>query len=696
MTNTYGTIATPFQAPLSQLTLSRRNARMTSPKAISELAALIDSQGQLQNLIVTEEHVDGKPTGRLEVVAGGRRWRAMQLLVERGRWSPDHPVDVKLRDREQAEEASLAENSAREAMHPADEFEAFKRLIDSGAAIEDVAARFGVTPLVVQRRLKLANVSPKIIQLYRDGEASLEQLMALAITSDHKAQERAWKEAAQSWDRNPEALRRKLAKGEIEVRNSKLAKFVTLETYEAAGGHVERDLFSDAGNGYLADGALLEQLASDKLEAAATEIRAEGWAWVEAKPDFQAYRVHYDYERLPSTTAERSKAQKARVKALDKERTEAQKAVEQLEDNDDYGDAHDEHSARLEAIDDELAAIEQSLEQWSADDKARSGAILAITEGGVVQIHRGLVDKQKARTAGGGTSAGADDSGSDTPAKKPADKTTLSASLASRLTAHRTAALQLHLVEQPTLALAVLVHGMLLKLFRDATYKFATLSALDLSVSDKMHGLPAIADDLDASLAWTRLQELRVQLLAGLPKADGALLAHLIALPQQDLLQLLALCSAASISAVATAEGPRAADAVAEAAGLDMADWWSATAGSYLNFVPKTLAIAAVTEACGKKAAAPLASMKKADLAASAEQLLAGTRWLPKILRGPKKATPKAAPANKAGRPPVRYRDENGNTWTGRGKRPGWVEAALKDGKTLDELLVRDTQEVEA
>lgn len=683
------------QIPLSQLILSPRNARQTSPKAIEELAALLDSQGQLQNLIVTEELADGQPTGRFEVAAGGRRWRAMQLLVERGRWSPDHPVDVKLHDSEQAEEASLAENSAREAMHPADEFEAFKRLIDAGAAIEDVAARFGVTPLVVQRRLKLATVSPKMIQLYRDGEASLEQLMALAITSDHKAQDRAWKEAPNPWDRNPEALRRKLAKGEIEVRNSKLAKFVTLEAYEAAGGHVERDLFSDAGNGYLADSALLEQLASDKLEAAANEIRAEGWAWVEAKPDFQYYRVHYDYDRLPSTTGELTKAQKTRVKALEKERTEVQKGIDQLEDNDDYGDAHDEHSARLEAIDDERAAIEQSREQWSAEDKARSGAILAITDGGVVQIIRGLVDKQKARTAGG-TSAGNDDSNSDTPEKKPADKATLSAGLASRLTAHRTAALQLHLAEQPTLALAVLVHGMLLKLFRDATYKFTTLSALDFSVSDKMHGLPAIADDLDASPSWTRLQELRAQLLAGLPKADGALLAHLIALPQQDLLQLLALCTAASISAVATAEGPRAADAVAEAAGLDMADWWSATAGSYLNFVPKTLAIAAVTEACGKKAAAPLASMKKADLATKAEELLAGTRWLPKILRGPKKAAPKPAAASKPGKPPVRYRDENGNTWTGRGKRPGWVEAALKDGKTLDELLATDAQEVEA
>ncbi|MBB2918109.1 H-NS family nucleoid-associated regulatory protein [Cupriavidus alkaliphilus] len=428
---------------------------------------------------------------------------------------------------------------------------------------------------------------------------------------------------------------------------------------------------------------MLEQLASDKLEAAAADLRTEGWGWTEAKPDFQNYQVHYDYERLPySTTTSPSKTQKARIKALEKERAEAEKAIDQLEEDDDYGDAHDEHSARLEAINDELAAIEESRQDWSAADKAKSGAILAITEGGVLQIHRGLVVKQKIRTTG----SGSDDSG--TPAKKAADKATLSASLASRLTAHQTAALQLHLVEQPTLALAVLVHGLLLKLFRDASYKFASLSALDLSVSDKMHGLPAIADDLDRSPASIRLQELRAQLLADLPKADSALLAHLIALPQQDLLQLVALCTAACTSAVSTAEGACAADAVAEAAGLDMADWWSVTAGSYLSFVPKTMAIAAVTEACGKKAAAPLAIMRKADLAAKAEKLLAGTRWLPKILRGPKKTAPKGAPTRKPGQPAIRYCDENGNTWTGRGKRPGWVEAALKAGKSLDELLV--------
>lgn len=53
-----------------------------------------------------------------------------------------------------ATELSLAENVVRDDMHPADQFEAFRLLIDKGAPVEDVAARFGVTPTVVTQRRK--------------------------------------------------------------------------------------------------------------------------------------------------------------------------------------------------------------------------------------------------------------------------------------------------------------------------------------------------------------------------------------------------------------------------------------------------------------------------------------------------------------------------------------------------------------
>lgn len=41
------------------------------------------------------------------------------------------------------------------------------------------------------------------------------------------------------------------------------------------------------------------------------------------------------------------------------------------------------------------------------------------------------------------------------------------------------------------------------------------------------------------------------------------------------------------------------------------------------------------------------------------------------------------APAVRA----VKYRDAEGNTWAGRGKRPNWVRVALADGKSLDDYL---------
>ena len=54
-----------------------------------------------------------------------------------------------------ASTVSLTENVQREAMHPADQFEAFVALVAEGRPIEDIAADFAVTPLVVQRRLKM-------------------------------------------------------------------------------------------------------------------------------------------------------------------------------------------------------------------------------------------------------------------------------------------------------------------------------------------------------------------------------------------------------------------------------------------------------------------------------------------------------------------------------------------------------------
>src|SRR4051812_45143966 len=143
------------QVPFNALRLSPRNVRKVIGKGaasgLQELAASILAEGQLQSLVVTE-HQKGKTT-HYEVEAGGRRLAAMKLLVDDGKWTKTDPVNVTVIPVEQATSASLAENAVRMDMHPADELDAFKKLIDEGKSVEDVAARFGVSAGIVEKRL---------------------------------------------------------------------------------------------------------------------------------------------------------------------------------------------------------------------------------------------------------------------------------------------------------------------------------------------------------------------------------------------------------------------------------------------------------------------------------------------------------------------------------------------------------------
>jgi ParB family chromosome partitioning protein len=266
-----------LSVPLASLVPSRFNVRRHSVGQVEELAALIEAQGLLHNLVVTEQEVGRGKSRKLKfaVAAGERRRRAMLLLQQRGRLPKEHEVLCELVPPERALEVSLAENSGREAMHPADEFEAFKALVDEGKGVEDVAARFGVSVLTVQRRLKLSALSPKLLALYREDGINLDQLMALTLSDDHAVQERTWFDA-QPWDKTPAALRRRLTVGEVEAAGSALVRFVGIDAYEAAGGVVRRDLFDDEQSRFLSDPTLLERLAVQKLEALAVAVWDEG------------------------------------------------------------------------------------------------------------------------------------------------------------------------------------------------------------------------------------------------------------------------------------------------------------------------------------------------------------------------------------------------------------------------------------
>jgi ParB family transcriptional regulator, chromosome partitioning protein len=166
--------------PLNKLVASSDNVRRTTgaDSALQELASPIAAHGLLQSLVVRKGE-----KGRFAVVAGGRRLAALRMLADAGKIEADYAVPCQLLDSApDAVEISLTENSVREPMHPADEFEAFRALVDGGMSETDVAARFGVSEAVVSRRLKLARVRPAVMAAYRRDDLSLAQVIAFTVS----------------------------------------------------------------------------------------------------------------------------------------------------------------------------------------------------------------------------------------------------------------------------------------------------------------------------------------------------------------------------------------------------------------------------------------------------------------------------------------------------------------------------------
>ncbi|RKL21531.1 hypothetical protein BFJ72_g14842 [Fusarium proliferatum] len=623
--------------PLSRLVLrpTGRNVRKTPRMSIPELAASIQRVGLLQNLIVIAA-ADGE---HYEVVAGGRRLAALKLLAKKHRISKEWEVPCLLVADGTARTASLTENVQREAMHPADQFEAFAALVAEGRPIEDIAADFSVSPLVVQRRLKLANVSPRLLADYRAEAVSLDQLMALAITDDHAAQEAAFYDAP-TWQRQPSALRDRLTEREIDAYRHPLVHFVGLDTYEAAGGGVRRDLFAEGDAGvYLTDAALLDRLAQDRLAGMAAQVKAEGWAWVDATPGVTHADLHA-FQRAPRERREPTKREAQRIEKLQSKMQELAAAV------DDALDAEDEDKADAlqeegEAVGEQLQALEDGLQDYSPTAKAAAGAIVTIDRNGQAVIHRGLMREAEAkalrtlerlRQGFSGEDAGNDDEGEDGDGDGDGQPKTAAMSdrLAQRLSAHRTAALHIEVARHPQVALAALVHGMVQTVLQESRYGHDLPLGVSLKMQDRLEGM---APDWPESPAAVALRELQQVAGEGLPQDSAELFAALLAKPQDELVRLLAVCVASTVDVVT----PRAmlrqpGEELAQAVGLDMAAWWQPSAEGYFQHVPKAAILQAVGEYAPEQVSR-LAKLKKADIASEAERLANGTGWMPAIFK---------------------------------------------------------------
>ena len=636
--------------PLSRLVLrpTGRNVRKTVPRmSIPELAASIQRVGLLQNLIVIPS-ADGE---HYEVVAGGRRLAALKLLAKKHRIAKDWQVPCLQVADGTARTASLTENVQREAMHPADQFEAFAALVAEGRPIEDIAADFSVTPLVVQRRLKLANVSPRLMADYRVDALTLDQLMALSITDDHALQEAAFYDAPQ-WQRHPSHLRERLTEREIDAYRHPLVRFVGLDTYEAAGGGIRRDLFAEGDAGvYLTDAALLERLAQDKLAGIAAEVRGEGWAWVDATPGVTHADLHA-FQRAPQARREPTKREAQRIEKLQARMQAIGEAVDAAmdEDDEDKADALQEEG---EAVGEQLQALEDGLQDYSPNVKAAAGAIVTIDRNGGAVIHRGLMREAEAkalrtlerlRQGFGSDGEAANDEGEDGDDDRQPKIAAMSDRLAQRLSAHRTAALQIEVARHPQAALAAVVHGMVQTVLQERHYGHDLPLGVRLAVQDRLEGM---APDWPESPAAVALREAQQAWVGKLPGDGAELFAALLAMEQGELVKLLAVCVASTVDAVTprtTQQQPGVE--LAQAVGLDMAAWWQPTNEGYFRHVPKGAILQAVGEYAPQEVTR-LAKLKKADIASEAERLADGTGWMPAIFKaeGPQQDAPEDAAA---------------------------------------------------
>lgn len=263
--------------PLSRLSLSDLNVRKTDRSAdIAQLAQDIAERGLKQNLVVIPNGNDSY----FEVVAGGRRFQAMQLLVSDGQWDADREVPAIVEPREQGVETSLSENLHRVAMNPADEFEAFRTVIDQAEGTEDervayCARRFGVSEAIVRGRLRLHGLASPILDALRANRITLAAATAYASVDDQKVQEAVFAihEKPNAWQpHDPRRIKDELAKKTYSASDPRLKFVGGRERYVEAGGRVDSDMFSTDATERLLDPSILDKLVKQEFEKQAPKL----------------------------------------------------------------------------------------------------------------------------------------------------------------------------------------------------------------------------------------------------------------------------------------------------------------------------------------------------------------------------------------------------------------------------------------
>ncbi|MBV9984900.1 ParB/RepB/Spo0J family partition protein [Bradyrhizobium sp.] len=646
--------------PFNKLVLSQSNVRrVKAGVSIEQLAESIAQRTLLQSLNVRAVlDGEGNETGMFEVPAGGRRYRALELLVKQKRMAKTQPVPCVVREGGIAEDDSLAENDERVGLHPLDQFRAFQTLRDAGLSEEDIAARHFVTAAIVKQRLRLASVSQRLHDVYAGDGMTLEQLMAFSVTADQARQEQVWENVSRSGYDEPYQIRRMLTENTVRASDRR-ARFIGLDAYEQAGGGILRDLFEHDDGGWLQDVALLDRLVTEKLTAEAEKIAKEGWKWISLAFEFP-YAHASGLRALQGKPADLTSEEQATIDALNADQA---KLEFDYQNADELPDEIDQRFGEIEAA---LTAFEERPLIYDPSEIARAGVFVSIDSEGQLSVDRGYVRPEDEptvhdpevgshvdnsstegreavatvrRTAISVASPAAEAEEEDEDVAKP-----LPDRLITELTAHRTLALRDALAESPAIAFQAVLHNFVLTAF----YQFAS-SGSCLEIRLHTPTFPTQAPGLRESVSAKAVEARHESWKARLPKRETDLWEALTALDGTAQASLFAHCASFAVNALyepasrynqgpVTTHSVRSrldqADVLARAIGLDMVQaGWRPTVENYLGRVTKPRILEAVREAKGESSAGLIDHLKKTDMAREAERLLESSGWLPEPLR---------------------------------------------------------------
>lgn len=596
---------------VSKLAKSSLNARKSVAKgADEELKASILAHGLMQNLIV----VEGKK-GKYEVIAGARRMEALKALQGEGKLPADQAVLCQIVSEECAYEMSLAENTVRHAMHPADEHAAFVVLINGGSTIEEIAQRFGKTAKYVEQRLKLGRAAPELIQAYRDGKMTLDVLEAYTITDDRKRQMKVFNSLKNnSWEKNdPRHIRRLLTEGSVDAK-SKLATFVGLETYEKAGGEVRRDLFKE--DVYLENPELLQALAEEKLKLEKQKLEAEGWAWVETAVE-QDYSFTNSMNELAPEPVDAPQELIDQRAAIEAEKVELDQQWEAASEDDDelldsLRDQMDEAEKRLGEIDEKL----ETFVRFTPEQIKASGCYAYIDHRGELAIEKGLVIPKADDEANEEGDEADQDEASETPEKPKG----LSQSLLSDIKAFRLGAAQAEIAKHPAIAFDLLV-------FKAAKGILAVRPGYDgpeISFTRNFGGMVSKdARDFVAEQASVSAKELPKAWLDAEDEAEQ--FAAFQRLTEYQKQALLAHCVAVTLKPKLAPEGkPETAyDLALAETGANVADYWRPSATNFLSRVTTDQLLEIGAEIFGESWSSHRRNAKKSNLVSELDKAFA-------------------------------------------------------------------------